>query len=375
MNEKVNTTTTIPELPPSVPLEQIETRRVLKKLTTTRAALAELKGVVATIPNEQILIDTLALQEAKDSSEIENIVTTHDELYRSDYNEQQFSTAEAKEVYAYAEGLKTGFRAIREKSLITLNLVLDIQAIIEGNKAGVRKQPGTVLKNDRTGEVIYVPPQEYDTIMKMLSNLEQFINDSDHYEVDPLIKMALIHHQFESIHPFYDGNGRTGRIVNLLYLIKEDLLNLPVLYISRYIIENRAEYYRLLQETRNTGNWEPWVLYMLDAIEETANETVRTVKAIKELMQKYKQQIRSAEPRMYSQDLINNLFRHPYTKIVQVAKDLQVNRLTATKYLERLCEMGMLEKKKKWRSNYYINRPLLHLLAGHKEQSEQKINS
>jgi len=364
MDKYFNNKEEIEELPPKVPIETIETRAVLKKLTTTRAALAELKGVAATIPNEQILVDTLSLQEAKDSSAIENIVTTHDELYRSDYREKKYSTPAAKEVHLYAEGLKIGFDSIRQNEPITIKLILKIQEIIEGNKAGLRKLPGTVLKNEQTGDVIYTPPQDYDTIIRLLSNLEKFINDSKEYPVDPLIKMALIHHQFESIHPFYDANGRTGRIINILYLIKENLIDLPILYISRYIITTRGTYYKLLQETRRSQQWEDWIMYILQAVEETAIESVVVIKEIKKLMQSYKDIIRETDSKMYSQDLINNLFRHPYTKIALLEKDLSVSRITATKYLERLCKMGLLRKLKIGRSNYYLNDPLLKLLSG-----------
>lgn len=350
-------------LPPQQALEKIETREVLKKLASTRAALAELKGTAATIPNEQILIDTLSLQEAKDSSAIENIVTTHDELYQSNLSGSRFSSAAAKEVYAYAEALKKGFHEVRKRGFITTNLITNIQEIIEHNKAGIRRLPGTELRNEQTGEVVYTPPQDYDTIVNLLHNLEDFINNESDFRADPLVKMAIIHHQFESIHPFYDGNGRTGRILNILYLIKENLLGIPVLYISRYIIQNRPEYYRLLQYTRESQNWEAWILYMLEAVEVTSRNTIHTIRKIKEIMMQYKQRIRQEEPRMYSQDLINNLFRHPYTKIGYLMNELQVSRLTASRYLDRLAEMNMLNKIKMGRSNYYINVPLFRLLS------------
>jgi Fic family protein len=349
-------------LPPEVSLDKIETRKVLKMLASTHAALAELKGVSATIPNEQILIDTLSLQEARDSSAIENIVTTHDELYKSNYSKAQFASAAAKEVHRYAEALKEGFHEVREKSLITVNMIIRIQKIIEKNNAGLRKLPGTELRNELTGKVVYTPPQDSSEIIRLMSNLEEFISDEKLYSADPLVKMALIHHQFESIHPFYDGNGRTGRILNLLYLIHQKLLNIPVLYISRYIIAHRQEYYSLLQSTRDTGNWEPWVLYMLEAVRATSIDTIALIKEVKNLMMIYKQRIRSEQPKMYSQDLINNLFKHPYTKIVYLQSDLQVSRLTATRYLDRLVEMELLDKMKFGKSNYYINFPLFALL-------------
>lgn len=349
-------------LPPDINIELIETREVLKKLTSTRAALAELKGVADTIPNERILIDTLSLQEAKESSAIENIVTTHDEIYQGSISTLQFSSTAAKEVQNYAKALHMGFREVKQKELITTNLILRIQQIIEGNNAGMRKVPGTVLKNDLTGEIVYEPPQHAKEIELLMENLEWFINAPNEYAADPLVRMAIIHHQFESIHPFYDGNGRTGRIINILYLIKSGLLGLPILYISRYIIKNRVQYYSLLQQVRETDKWEPWILYMLNAVESTSIETVITIKEIKILIQQYKNRIRSEEPKIYSQDLINNLFRHPYTKIELLKDDLKVTRITAARYLDRLSDMGMLNKIKLGRSNYYINAPLLTLL-------------
>lgn len=350
------------KLPPSLAVEQIETRAVLKKLNETRAALAELKGVVNTIPNERILIDTLSLREAKESSAIENIVTTHDELYQGTISPEQFSSPAAKEVQNYARALNLGFAEVKTKELITTSLVLRIQQIIASNSAGMRKVPGTVLKNDLTGSVVYEPPQHAQEIVMLMDNLEWFMNTPEAYPVDPLVGMAIIHHQFESIHPFYDGNGRTGRILNILYLIKAGLLNLPILYISSYIIKHRAQYYMLLQQVRETGQWEEWLLYMLSAVESTSIETVKTIKEIKILMQEYKQRIRQEEPKMYSQDLINNLFRHPYTKIDLLKNDLQVTRLTASRYLDRLSEAGFVKKVKIGRGNYYINTRLLSLL-------------
>lgn len=350
------------KLPPSIPVEQLESREVLKKLNVSKSALAELKGIAGTIPNEQILIDALSLQEAKDSSEIENIVTTHDELYQSNYRANLFSSPEAKEVYSYAEALKVGFQEVKAKGIITKNIILTIQEIIEGNNAGIRRQPGTQLKNDLTGEVIYEPPQDYEVIMELLDNLEWFMNQKEAYETDPLIKMALIHHQFESIHPFYDGNGRTGRILNILYLVLCDLLPLPILYISHYIIRNRQAYYTYLQQTRETGHWEPWILYMLEAIEVTSKATITKINGINQLMQEYKHKLKDQMPRIYSQDLINNLFRHPYTRISWIKEDLNVSRLTATKYLDKLVEMNMLEEVKKGRNKYYVNARLFALL-------------
>lgn len=300
------------------------------------------------------------MQEAKDSSEIENIVTTHDELFKDDLSPESQMSAASKEVLSYRQALYTGFRLVRETGLLTANHLIDIQRELERNHAGFRKLPGTALK-DGAGRTVYTPPQEPDAIVALMGDLEQAINDPDTVPVDPLIKMALIHHQFESIHPFYDGNGRTGRILNVLYLVKEGLLDIPVLYLSRHIVQTKADYYRLQQAVRDHDVWEDWVLYMLDAVEQTAQQTVKTVIAIRDALLDYKHRIRD-QHKFYSQDLINSLFMHPYTKIEFLQKDLKVSRLTATKYLDVLTETGFLEKQKIGRSNYYINHALTGIL-------------
>lgn len=333
----------------------IETKAVLKKVALARTALAELNGVAETIPNEVIILNTLSLQEAKDSSAIENIITTHDELFSSDSIAQKYTSAAAKEVHNYATALKEGFKVVKERQLLTCNQIIEIQAVLEESKTGFRKLPGTALKNEQTGETVYTPPQTHDEIVGLMSNLEKFINDNSLCDWDILVKMAVIHHQFESIHPFYDGNGRTGRIINILYLIKEGLLNLPILYLSRYINQNKTDYYRLLQETRVTRNWEAWVLYMLEAIEQTSLQTSAMIRGIKTLMMQHKQKIRTELPKIYSQDLINNLFKHPYTKIDFLVTDLQVSRQTASKYLEQLKSIGIVTMYKLGKENYYIN--------------------
>ena len=349
---------------PLLPLQQdIETKPVLKKLALARAALAELKGAADAIPNEVIILNTLSLQEAKDSSAIENIITTHDELYSSDSIARQFTSTAAKEVHNYATALKEGFKVVKQTGLITSNHILQIQSTLEENNAGFRKLPGTALKNQQTGEVVYTPPQHIDEITKLMTNLESFCNDASLCDWDVLVKMAVIHHQFESIHPFYDGNGRTGRIINILYLVKEDLLNLPILYLSRYINQNKGAYYRLLQQTRITQHWEPWVLFILDAVEKTALQTSSLVRGIKAMMLGHKQKIRTALPKVYSQDLINNLFQHPYTKIDFLVKELGVTRKTAAKYLEELCRINVLTKHRLGKDNYYLNNDLFNLLS------------
>ena len=354
-------------MPALTPLDQInparfETPAILKKLASSSRKLAELKGMAASIPNQGILINALALQEAKDSSEIENIVTTHDELFKDDVHPEAFANPAAKEVLRYRQALRVGFELMRGSGLLTCNHIIQIQGELERNNAGFRKLPGTALK-DGAGQTIYTPPQDPAEIVAIMRGLERFINESDVFDADPLIKMALIHHQFESIHPFYDGNGRTGRIVNVLYLVKEGLLDIPVLYLSQHIVRNKANYYRLLQTVREEDTWEEWVLYLLEAVEQTAGQTMTTVQAIKTALFDYKQRIR-ADYKFYSQDLINNLFMHPYTKIEFVQRDLGVSRITATKYLEALTDGGFVQKQKIGRGNYYVNIALNAVLAG-----------
>lgn len=302
---------------PQLPLKKdLETKEILKKLTKAHQALAELKGVAAIIPNQNILLNTLSLQEAKDSSAIENIITTHDELYKSDASTGSFTTLAAKEVYSYAAALRKGFEEIKETDLLINKSILNIQARLEENDAGFRKLSGTALKNDRTGEIIYMPPQNHAEIESLMSNLEKFINDDNISDPDPLIKMAIIHHQFESIHPFYDGNGRTGRIINVLYLVKQKLLNSPILYLSRYINKNKADYYRLLQKVRNEDAWEEWVLFMLEGVEQTSKQTTKLIQGMKALMQNHKEKMRSELPKIYSQDLINVVFTIPIQRLI-----------------------------------------------------------
>lgn len=347
---------------PLLPIPQdLETKPVLKQLAAAHRHLALLNGRCATIPNENILINTLSLQEAKESSAIENIITTHDEIYKADLLESFVNDAAAKEVTRYAQALRQGFQVIRKDKLITNKHILQIQQMPEQNDAGYRRNSGTVLKNERTGEIVYTPPQDYPTIERLMDNLVQFINDEALTDLDPLIKMAIIHHRFETIHPFYDGNGRTGRIINILYLVKEDLLSLPILYLSRYIIQYKGDYYKLLQQVRSDGDWEPWLLFILKGVEETAKQTLHLIDGIKELMQDYKQRIRTQLPKLYSQDLLNNLFKHPYTKIEFLEKELLVNRQTAAKYLNTLAETGFLHKMKIGKSNFYMNDPLYQL--------------
>jgi len=346
-----------------LPLKQdVETKKVLKKLASAHRALAELKGIVSSIPNENILINTLGLQEAKDSSAIENIITTHDDIFKAELNLEGFKSLNAKEVQNYISALKKGFGLIKKNKILTNNDIIGIQSELEKNNAGFRKVPGTALKNATTGEIVYTPPQDYNTILDLMKNLEQYINDENMSEFDTLVKMAIIHFQFESIHPFYDGNGRTGRIINVLYLVMNDLLNLPVLYLSRYIIEHKGDYYKLLQEVRETDNWENWLLYMLDGIEQISKETIVLIGKIRDLIFEYKNLLRN-NYKFYSQDLLNNLFKHPYTKIEFIENDLGVSRITASKYLNLLAKDKVLKKEKLGTGNYYVNEKLIKILT------------
>lgn len=348
---------------PRLPLTDVtalETREVWVALTEAHRHLAELKGLCESLPNRGILLDTLGIQEAKDSSEIENIITTHDELYA--YQEDSGATAAAKEVRHYVSALRTGYEAVRASGLIRLDTVLAVQAELESNRAGLRKLPGTVLKNELTGAVIYEPPQDADEVEALMGNLIDFIHADD--GLDPLLRMAIAHHQFESIHPFYDGNGRTGRILNLLMLQREGLLDLPVLYLSRYITTTKADYYRLLQTVRDEDRWTEWCLYLLRGVAVTSRSAITLVKDFRDLMQKTKHDLRAHLPKLYSQDLLNNLFRYPYTKIEFIERELGVSRPTASKYLEQLTATGLVRKQKKGRTNFYINEPLYALLSG-----------
>lgn len=343
--------------------KDLETKPVLRQLARSHKSLGELKGVISSMPNENILLETLALREAKESSAIENIISTFPELFQTSLFSNQYASPEAKEVHFYAEALKKGFALVKKHGLLTNKYILQIQEIVEQNDAGFRKLPGTKLLNDKTGKIIYTPPQDGKEIENLMANLEKFINEDDMSDEDPLVKMAIIHHQFESIHPFYDGNGRTGRIINILYLVQKQLLNLPVLYMSRYIIRTKADYYRLLQEVREKNNWEDWILYILKSIEQTAEESIVLINNIRGLMQQYKQAIRYGMPKIYSQDLLNNLFKYPYTKIEFIQRDLDVSRSTAIRYLELLVKQGFLKKQKSGRDNFYVNEPLYMLLS------------
>lgn len=335
------------------------------QLIMAHRRLAELKGVSPSLPNQSILLNTLTLQEAKDSSAIENIVTTNDELFKEGLEIPDFSSAAAKEVKRYSQALRCGFEKIQTKHTFTMEDLLEIQRILvsEPQKQGVRSKPGTIIGNPVTGRIVYEPPQDYDQIVELLESFLLFFVEEGSQDLDPLVRLSLMHYQFEKIHPFYDGNGRTGRILNLLYLVLHDLLDLPILYLSRYIIRNKAEYLTLFQQDQPYENWHSWLLFMLRGIELTSTESIETIHALRHLMEDYKERIQ-AEFSFYSLDLINALFKHPYTKISFIAEDLGITRPTATSYLNKLTDCGFLEKQKIWRSIYYVNVPLFSLLQG-----------
>lgn len=350
----------IPDLPLS---NKFESPAVLHTLNSASRQLAELKGTARTIPNERILTNTLILREAQQSSAVENIFTTQDELYRADLDLDGVISSATKEVLRYAQALRYGYDNTVQHGIITRRMILAVQERLEFNRAGIRRTPGTTLKNQQTGQVVYEPPQHPDEIERLLDNLLVYANADTATAPDPLIRMAVLHHQFESIHPFYDGNGRTGRILNILYLVKEGLLDLPILYLSGYIIKTKADYYQLLQSVRDKGHWDEWVVYMLRGVEDTARDSVALIKNIRALMQEYKERIRREHTRMYSQDLINNLFRQPYTRIDLLASDLRVHENTARTYVATLVQNGYLSKHKIGRTPYFVNDRLFSLLS------------
>lgn len=341
--------------------DRFDSPAILRSVAAAAQAVGELKGITTSVPNHNILLNTLVLQEAKDSSAIENIVTTQDELFREVRDPIASVAPAVKEVVRYARAVRIGFDAVRDSGLLTSNHILQVQAELEENNAGFRRLPGTTLK-DQAGRVVYTPPDPTD-IAGLMTDLERFINQEDIYPAPPLVKMALIHHRFEAIHPFYDGNGRTGRILNVLYLVLRRALDLPVLYMSRQIIRTKPEYYRLLRAVTEHDAWEEWVIYMLTAVEAAARDGIHTIACIRDALLDAKHRIRARFPRMYSQDLLNTLFSYPYTKIAYIQEDLGVSRLTATKYLNELTDAGFLDKHRHGRSNYYVNTALVEILT------------
>ena len=346
------------------PKADIETKKILKQLAKTNRSLAELKGFSDTIPNKNILINAILINEAKDSSEIENIVTTHDEIYRA-MSLDSFGNSAAKEVVSYRAALRHGYNLILKNKSITTNMIVEIQSIVEGNSAGIRRLPGTVLRNDKTGEVVYTPPSSEVEIRRLLGNLENYINEDD-MQIDPLIKLAVIHYQFESIHPFYDGNGRTGRIINMLYLVLKNLIESPILYLSKYFINNKLEYYNLLQEVRTEENWEDWIIYVLKGVEETSRETLEMARRINHEVQLMTNEIKEKLPKLYSKELIDLLFFEFYTKTRFIQEGLSVTRKTAASYLNTLEKEGILVSEKIGKERIYQNKRLFDIVRYNK---------
>ncbi len=348
------------KLKPLPPKTGLETTSVLKHLAASHRALAELNGYANIIPNKNILINAITINEAKDSSEIENIVTTHDELYKA-MVQKSYKNSEVKEVVNYRSALWHGYEFVKTKGMLTVNSIVDIQMKIENNDAGIRSQPGTKLVNDATKEVVYTPPENKEEVLELMNNLEQYINIDDD-SIDHLIKLAVIHYQFEAIHPFYDGNGRTGRIINILYLALKGLLDSPILYLSKYIIRNKQAYYKLIREVSVKNNWEEWILYILTGIEETAKETLSMVKNISNEFNKYAEDLRHALPKIYSKELVELLFYEFYTKIVYIEKGLGVSRKTASTYLNELENKGFLSSEKIGKERIFVNQRLMDVV-------------
>ena len=339
----------------------LKTPKILEALNDASRSLAELKGFANSIPNQHILINAITINEAKDSSAIENIVTTHDSIYKV-LTESGFKDDAAKEVVDYRSAIWHGYEIIKEKGFISTNILIELQSMIETTKSGVRKNPGTNLVNSNTGEIIYTPPQVEKEIRDLLKNLEDYINDFED-DIDPLIKMALIHYQFESIHPFYDGNGRTGRILNVLYLVLNNLLDSPILYLSNYINKNKRDYYRLFTEFRENGNYEEWIIYILKGIEETSENTIKLIKKIQEEIELYKKEFVEKLPKIYSDNLLDSLFFEVYTRINYIEDRCGVTRQTAAAYLNQLVDAGLLEYEKIGRESIYKNVRLIKLLS------------
>lgn len=349
------------QLPILPPHKELETKAILKQTIRARAALAELKQAAELIPNQTMLINTLPIMEAQASNEIENIVTTTDRLFQSLQLESEEQDAATKEALRYRTALFSGFQSLEKRPLCTQTAVL-VCSEIKGREMDIRKVTGTALRNGVNGTVIYTPPEGEELIRNKLANWEKFIHDSD--DLDPLIILAVAHYQFEAIHPFTDGNGRTGRILNSLLLIEKELLTLPILYLSRYIIANKADYYRLLMEVTEKEHWEDWILYILKGIEETAIWTVAKIEAIKSLVVATRCYIQHKLPQIYSHELVELLFEQPYTRILNLEKAGIAKRQTASKYLKELCEIGVLQEIAVGRDKLFIHPKLMELLRG-----------
>lgn len=354
--DKNNPYNDLPLLPPKI---DIETKKVLKKTISTGRALAQLNGTLLNLPNATLFIDTIYLQEAKASSEIENIITTNDELYKSIVADRKVQNLATKEVLSYKEALWLGLAQLKTKPFITTNLCIKIVQCIKQNNASIRNTPGTTLSN-ALGEVIYTPPSGEKIIREKLANLEKFINEDE--TIDPLIKMAILHYQFEAIHPFSDGNGRTGRILLLLYLKLSGLLNTPAIYLSEYIIKNKVNYYRCLRNVTEKNEWDAYILYMLDMIEETSTKGLKRLNRITTSMESMAKEIKMKLPKVYSKDLVEILFSLPYTKRQHLIDKNIGNLKTVGNYLIELEESGFLKSVKVGKEKLYLNQKLLEIL-------------
>ena len=349
-------------LPPLPPAQDVETKAVLKKCVTARAALAALRQATALIPNEDVLISSvplLGLREAKDSSEIENIVTTNDKLFEYANADAEQADPATKETLRYRKALLKGFESLSERPLTTRTAV-EVCRAIKDVDLDLRRTTGTNLRNHATGQVIYTPPEGEAVLRELMANWEAFLHDGS--DMDPLVRMAIAHYQFEAIHPFPDGNGRTGRILNILILVQQDLLDLPVLYLSRYIHNRRSDYYRLLLEVTTSGGWEAWVLFMLDAVEITAHWTRDKIIAVRSLMEETVRHVRDAAPKTYRRELVETIFKKPYCRIGDLVEAGVGNRATASKYLKDLVQVGVLQEKKSGRDRIYLHVRFFDLL-------------
>ena len=347
------------DLPPLPPVAEVETRQVLKQCIAARAALAELKQAAELIPNQGVLVNALPLLEAQASSEIENIVTTTDRLFQYQRAGEQADPA-TREALRHSNALLEGFRALQRFPLNT-RTAEQVCTRIKGTDMQVRRIPGTALVNQITGEVIYTPPVGEAVLRTKLANWERYLHEAR--DVDPLVRMAVGHYQFEAIHPFTDGNGRTGRVINSLYLIQEELLTLPILYLSRYIIRHKAEYYRLLLEVTRANAWEPWILYVLRGVEDTARWTTAKISAIRELTAVTASHVKQAAPKIYSRELVDLIFDLPYCRIQNLVEKRLARRQTASRYLKQLVEIGVLEERTVGREKLFVHPKLLHLLT------------
>jgi Fic family protein len=347
------------DLPPLPPALDLEPRAVLKQCVTARAALAELKQAAELIPNPAMLINTLPVLEARASSEIENIVTTADRLFRHLAADSGADPA-THEALRYRRALLEGVKALKARPLTT-RTAESICTQIKGVQMSVRKVPGTALANYATGEVVYTPPEGEARIRDLLANWERFLHDDS--AIDPLVRMAAAHYQFEAIHPFTDGNGRTGRVLNSLFLVEQGLLPLPILYLSRYIIANRADYYRLLLAVTRDGAWEPWLLYMLRAVEDTASWTTRKIGAIRRLASDTADDVRKKLPKIYSRELVDVIFEQPYCRIANLVDAKIAGRQAASRYLKALVSIGVLRERAFGREKLFVNPKLMNLLT------------